>query len=706
MAGAPAVAAVSAPAGYGKSTLMVEWVRRDPRPSAWLSLDSSIDDPTALFRLLAAALGSLFAVEPAVFDDLESPGVSVLSRVVPRLTASMLTARPFLLVLDDLHELEDLVCRDALNLLVDHLPSGATVAVTSRAEVWLDLARRRAHGDLLEVGPPQLAFDVDEASQLLAAAGVELERDVVRELHRRTEGWPAGLYLGALALRDTDDPAKALEMFAGDDRFVADYLRAEILEHTPEDVRLFLTRTAVLDQLCGPLCDCVLGSSGSAATLSTLEQSNLFLLPLDRRREWYRYHGLFRDLLRAELARAEPDVVPELHRRAADWYEAGGDYEAAMGHARASGDTERAARLFGRWYLPTLFSGRLRATDRWVRQFNEDEVQRYPWLAVLAGWNCAFTGRPVEAARWADVAERSSYDGPTPDGSASFASARAQLRAAMCARGASAMMDDAEFAVSQEPAGSPRRRSALHALLWARQLTGDQEAIESAAEQWLDAVEPYRNSGLALPLAEHSLVAITRGDWGTATADLERARACIVEWKIHEHSLAALTFVASARVAVHDGDQQSAREYLAQAMRLRVQATWAFPTFAVRFRLELARLLTAQADPAGARNLLREIDEIVRRRPGLGVLVQQVDGLRRQLSTMPAGNVGVSSLSPAELRLLPYLQTHLTHEQIGKRLYVSINTVRSQTQSIYRKLDVSSRSAAVEQARLVGLLAH
>ena len=700
----PTVAAVSAPAGYGKSTLLVGWARQDPRPSAWVSFDRTDNDPVALFRLIATALDQLRPVDPAVFNDLASSGVSVMGRVVPRLAAWMRSAGPFLLLLDDLHEVDDQECRDAFNLLVDHLAPGSTVVAASRGEVWLDLARRRAQGQLLEIGPSELAFDSAEAAQLLAAAGIELTPVEVDELRLRTEGWPAGLYLSALAMRDSRDVPKALEMFAGDDRFVADYLRSEILDRAPGDSRVFLTRTAVLGQLSGPLCDRVLGSTGSAAVLSSLEQSNLFLVPLDRRRQWYRYHGLFRDLLLAELERAEPELLPELHRRAADWYEANGGLEAAMGHARASGDIERAARLFGRWYLPTFFSGGVAAADRWARSFSDAEVERYPWLAVLAAWICVWTGRPVEAARWAEVVERCTFDGPLPDGSASLGSARATLRAVMCRHGVKAMVADAEFAESEEPPWSPRRRSALHALFSARQLSGDAEAVEIAMERWLEAVEPKNDSGLALVLAERSLMAMARGAWGDAAQDLDRARACIAQWRSHENSMASLTFAASARLAVHDQDLTQAREYLAHAMRLRPQATCAQPSFAVRLRLELAKLLLALADPAGARGLLREIDDILRHSPDLGVLVDQVEGLRRQLATVPAGKIGVSSLSPAELRLLPYLQTHLTHEEIGQRLYVSINTVRTQTRSIYRKFDVSSRAGAVAQARRVGLL--
>ncbi len=376
-----------------------------------------------------------------------------------------------------------------------------------------------------------------------------------------------------------------------------------------------------------------------------------------------------------------------------------------MEHARASGDSERATRLFGRWYLPTFFSGRVAAADRWIRTFSDAEIERYPWLALLAAHVNAFTGRPLEAVRWARLAEGYSLDGPTPDGFTSFETARATLRAAMCANGVRAMVADAEVAESGEPPGSSRRRSALQVVLWARQLTGDSEAVEIALARWLEAVEPHDDSGLALVLAERSLLAMARADWASAAADLERARRCIAQWSGQENSMASFTFAGSAHVAVHEQDPVSARKYLAHAMRLRPQVSWALPSMAIRLRLELAKLLLAMADPAGARTLVREIDEILWHRPDLGILVQQVDNLRSQLATMPAGKLGVSSLSPAELRLLPYLQTHLTHEEIGQRLYVSLNTVRTQTQSIYRKLEVSSRANAVEQARRVGLLA-
>jgi len=463
----PAIAAVSAPAGYGKSTLMVEWILRDPRKSAWVSLTRSDNDPVHMLLLVATAVDELGPVSSAIFDDLASPGVSILAQVVPLLAASLLAAEPFLLVLDDLHEVENQESRDALTLLFDHLPSGSTVAATSRAEIWLRLAHRRSRGEVLEVGPRELSFDVKEAAQVLTAAGVQLAPETVRELHRRTEGWPAGLYLGALALRDAPDPAKAVEKFAGDDRFIADYLRSEILDRAASSVRTFLTRTAVLQELSGSLCDHVLDSSGSAETLDALEQANRFLVPLDHRRKWYRYHQLFQDLLGTELARAEPQLVPELHRRAADWYEAKGRPEAAIEHAQASGDRDRTANLVGRWIRPAYFSGRMATVDRWLASLTGAEIESYG-LAILASGMYAFAGHTAEALRWADVAEHASFTASVPEGFASIESARALLRANLCPNGAAAMVADAELAESQEPPWSPYLDNIQLVLVWAR----------------------------------------------------------------------------------------------------------------------------------------------------------------------------------------------------------------------------------------------
>jgi LuxR family maltose regulon positive regulatory protein len=702
----PALVAVSAPAGYGKTTVMVEWVRQAITKVAWVSLDRGDDEPTALLSLVATAIQGVRPVDPAVFDDLAAPGVSVLGQVVPRLAASLRrSAEPFLLVIDDLHEINDQECRDALNLLVDHLPPGSTLAATSRNEVWLDLGRRRPRGDLLEIGPTQLAFDVDEATQLLARVGVVASGGLAADLVRRTEGWPAGLYMAALVLRDGTRSSDPPEPFGGDDRYVASYLHAEILDRQPADVRRFLARTAVLDQLCGSLCDRVLGSSRSAAMLTTLEKSNLFLVPLDHHSEWYRYHSLFRDVLRTELTTAEPRLVPELHRRAADWYEAHGQPEAAIDHARAAGETERAARLIAECTLSAYASGQLNTAERWIAGLTDEEIEFHPSLAVLAGLLCALTGRPIDAARWADAAEQISNTTDSPDQSRSLESVLAILRALMCAHGVASMVTDATFAVAHEPHWSPWRGSALLTLFSACRLVGDSDNADTVFAEWIETAEAVDDTTLAYALTQRSLAALRRGDWERAAADLERARKRITELKRQDYLESLLTFAASARLAVHHQDLATAQAHLTHAMRLRHLVTWAVPFAAVELRLELTQVCLGLAEPAGARTLLGEIDQIFHYRPDLGTLHSEVEGLREQLSGIPMGAPTPSALTAAELRLLPYLQTHLMHKEIAQRLYVSTNTVKTQAGAIYRKLDVSSRADAVERARQLGLLA-
>jgi LuxR family maltose regulon positive regulatory protein len=223
--------------------------------------------------------------------------------------------------------------------------------------------------------------------------------------------------------------------------------------------------------------------------------------------------------------------------------------------------------------------------------------------------------------------------------------------------------------------------------------------------EWLDAAEATDGTmSMVRALTRRSLNAMGQGEWESAEADLQRAHSIIAQWRFHEYVLAAQAFAASARLAIHRHDLDAAREHFMHAMRLRTHATWALPTYAVDLRLELANSCLALADPAGARNLLREIDDILHRRPDLGLLNEQVEALRERLAGAPAGAVGVSTLTPAELRLLPYLPTHLTFREIGTRLFISRNTVATQSGSIYRKLGASSRGEAVIRARALGLL--
>lgn len=697
------VVGVTAPAGYGKSTLLAEWARTEDRPVAWVSLDSFDDDPAALVFSLASAYGRITSDGEALTADVGGLGVSVLGRAAPRLASAFrMSPQPFVLMLDDLHVVRSAACHDALGVAIAGIPPGSQFVAASRDE-QPHLPRLRAEGEAMEFGASDLALDAAGARQIFAEAQIELSPPMAEAVTERTEGWPAGLYLASLIANESSDKAPAI---TGDDRYVADYLYRESFVQQPEDVQRFLRRTAVLDQLCAPLCDALLEGSDGHAQLRRLEASNLFVISLDRRREWYRYHALFREFLLDELDRSEPDIVPKLHLRAADWYESSGSPSLAVEHLLKTAERERAVQLVTSLVLPTYSVGQMSTVQRWLSALDEASIRAYPPLAVLAGWIAILTGRPTEGERWAAVADASSFDQVPLDGSASFNSARAMLRAAMCSAGPEQMMTEARVAVDEEPAWSPWRDTALVLLAEAHLLAGDREqAADLFAETASLGAALGNTDTVVLGGSELASMAMDRQDWMDAAEQLEPALATIDEHRMDDYVVSVLAFAAAARLAVHRGDLEEAARQVAGAMRGRPSCTYALPWLAVRGRLQIAKVAVALADTTTARHLLRETDDILRYRPELGTLVDEVSELREVVaSSAPGGAVGGPPLSPAELRLLPYLQTHLTMAEIAGRLFVSHNTVRSQVGSIYRKLGASSRSDAVQLATSVGLL--
>ena len=338
------VISVVAPAGYGKTTLLSQWAEANGPAFAWVSVDNSDNDPRVLLSSVAQALNAVEPVDRQVFAALASPSSSVPGSVVPGLGAAFSSmSAPLVLVLDDVHALHDRESRAALSVLAEHVPGGSHLVLAGRVEPPLRAARLRAEGRLLEIGPDDLAFTREEAALLLRNAGLTLGEDDVAELHRRTEGWPAGLYLAALYLRGGGALPKAAASFGGDDRYVTAYLESEFLAPMSHKQRVFLTRTAVLERMCGPLCDAVLKRDGSSSVLADLARSNMLLVPLDRRGEWYRYYHLFRDMLLAELERLEPGLIPVLRRRAASWCLRNGLPEEAREYSMAAGDVDAVA---------------------------------------------------------------------------------------------------------------------------------------------------------------------------------------------------------------------------------------------------------------------------------------------------------------------------------------------------------------------------
>jgi LuxR family transcriptional regulator, maltose regulon positive regulatory protein len=698
------VVAVIAPPGYGKTTLLAQWAERDRRPFAWLSVDEYDNDPTVLLMHIAAALDRVEPIDPAVFDALAAPGASTTAAAVLRLGSFLsATAAPVVVVLDDVHLLQNWECLDAVAALIEDLSPGSQFVVAGRAEPPLPLASLRARRRALELGREDLAMRRQEARLLLQAADVDLSGLDVDDLVRRTEGWPVAIYLAALSVI----AGGAAVAFAGDDRFLVDYLQSVLLSRLPPRLVSFLTRTSVLNRMSGPLCDATLGGTGSAYLLESLERSNMLVIRLDRRRRWYRYHQLFRELLRAELDRREPALVRELTLRAAKWCEANGLPEAAVEYAMAAGDADRAARLVVKLALPVYYGGRVVTLQRWFDWFEHGQlIKRYAAVAVLGAWVHALVGHPAAAERWADAAEDGSFEGTLPDGSTSIDGWLALLRAVQCRDGVEQMRADAEAALALVPTGSLWRATAHLLLGISHLLAGDQDVADRLLADAAEVGEEAGTDTATVALAERSILAMARGDWDQAELLAERAGSIARKAWLEEYVTSVLLYAAAARVGIHRGDMARAQQHLARAQRLRPQITYALPFYAVQTRLELARGYTALGDAAAARTVLREADHVLRRRPDLGILRRQADELRAQLAAVRVEAIGTSTLTAAELRLLRLLGTHHSFRGIGEQLYLSRHTVKSHAMSIYRKLGVSSRSEAIQRARELGLLAE
>ena len=694
---------VSAPVGYGKTTLLVDWLQHDDRTVAWVSLDRDDDDVATLMTTIIAGVKRVRELDPSLSQELVSPDVSVLGRVVPGLAASIgAVDEPLVVVLDHLDEIRSLDCQDALRLLLDLLPEQVQLVVSSRREVWLAGGRRRVRGEVLEIGATDLVFDATEVEELLEFHGVAPSPDRARELLERTEGWPAGLSLLSLTYRSDSAMIGSSIAPLSPDRAVSEFIRSEVLTGLTPEIDHFLHRTAILDVLSASLCDAVLDSTQSAAVLETLLDAGMFITPLDGSGGWYRYHPLFRTALLDETNRFEPECVRERHLRAARWWAAAGSVEHAIEHSRAGGDPTIAADLIVTEISRAYNDGRLIAVRRWLDQLGEEVIVGNPELAGLVGWLEALTGNTVEAQRWADRIEHLTSEGEAE----SFVSSRAALRAFLCAHGIEQMEADARSIVANEPVWGPWRPASLGFLAVARWLQGDEAeafALLSESIEVTTAIDGFEDPE-ARYLAYRAVLSMDRGDWGSADRDIDLAVSVVERAHLSEYAVNSIVEAARARLLLHRNETEPGRASLFNAMRLRTSATWVNPWGAVWLRLEMADVHLLLGDPEAARMLLQEAEGVLYRRPKLGHLGARTDSLRETLTRWPTDLHG-TALSTAELRVLPYLQTHLSLKEIGQRLFVSRNTVSTQANSIYRKLAVSGRSEAVDRARELGLLA-
>lgn len=694
------VVGISAPAGYGKSTLLAEWAASEDRNVGWATVDRFDDDPASLLTLLATA-GAVFSPEVAsVTPSMKSVGTSLLGRSAPVLAQALSrTTEPFVLFVDDVHAASSPECEDILEVVLHGAPFGSQIVVASRyAQSYF--ARLRIDLPVLEISADDLRFERHEARKIFDQHHVRATDEDVDVAVARCEGWAAGLSLSALAAK-AGAPVGAV---SGEERLMNEYLHHECIRQLPRDMQEFLRRTAVLEQLSGDLCDEMLQRSDSWSMLRRIHASNLFLVSLDRNGRWFRYHALFREFLLSELRSHDGAIIGTLHERAATWLRREGMTDQAVDHLLAAGLIEPAGALVADIASETYQRGDVAIVERWLRGLGTSLIESSPSLAVLSTWAAVLQGKSPEAERRAGAIERMDIGDASDDDILAFDSARAMVRSAMCVDGPERALDDALFAVATEPEWSPWRDQALHLLGSARLLIGDEAGARSnfllASACAAEAGNP---DSILLSEAELALLAMKHSAWPEAEAHARAAIRAVDESHMEGYPTTTLALAASARLALIRGDAAEARRYLARAMVARVHCTHVLPYFAMRSRLNIARVFVGLGDRGAAMHIMHEIDELLARRPLVGVLAEEIADFRLHLDQSSAQTASVP-LTPAEMRLLPYLQTHLTIAEIGKRLFISRNTVSSEVGSIYRKLDVTTRGDAVERAREMGLL--
>ena len=698
---AAALVSVVAPAGYGKTTTLRQLQDLDARPFGWLTLDEEDDD---VARLLARLIAIVDARHTTPVDSMVGPGSS-RREMTEWFSARTSPKGGAVLVMEGVDTLTNPAAQDLVAVVAEYLPAPWQVVVTSRAQPLLPLARLRAEGRLAEVGVAELAMDDDEARQLLDAEHVNLSRADAGALNQAVEGWPAALHLAAVAIVSSPESHEGQRWPRGTDRAMADYLQSEVLSRIPADAVDFLTTTSLPEKVSGPLCDALLNTDGSGQRLAELEASTGLVIALDRERQWYRYHPLLRDLLQAQLAsRQRGRRIPLLRRRAADWFEANGMLALAIDEAVKLDDLPTVSRLVSSHGYVLFQRGHLADVKRWLHWIDHHgEAERDPRQAVLGGLVETVAGNAGAAERWMAAAEHAAVGKPTAT-RREIAADLAVLKAARCDEGPARMAQAAADAVALLAPNSPWMAGGLTLLGMAQGLMGE---LEQADVVLRDAAASARSSGAwmwaSLALAERALVARHQERPRQYEKLAKSAITITSERGLQGYATSALALAVTASTSVAGGDVKRGKRRVVRAQRLRTRATETLPVFATQVSLELAEVALAMTDVTGARTELRRVNDLLYKGPRSEHLEEHVEQLRRRANALH-GNMAGASLTSAELRLLPLLASYLSFRQIGERLFISVNTVKTEAISIYRKLGVSSRAEAVDRASQLGLI--
>lgn len=697
---------VSAPAGWGKTVLLAQWRRaeQDHRQFAWVSLDPADDDPVRFWSYVVAALRTIVpGFGGGVLAALPNAGPALDAIVLPRLINELAElTEPVVLVLDDYHELRDELVHASVAYLVQHAPRTLQIALATRVDPPLPLARLRAAGELTEIRARDLQFDAPEAEALLnGSLALGLALADVELLRARTEGWPAGLRLAALSLRGVEDRSAFIQ--AGGHREIADYLREVLATVTPR-LRDFLLCTSILERMCAPLCAAVVGDDDAAALLTEAHRSNLFLVALDDRGHWYRYHHLLRELLQRELAQRDRAVVHDLHARASAWHWREGNIDEAITHAIAADEIESATDMIAAHWQQVV-QGDPTVVDRWLKALGTDVVAADARLCIAKGWTSMLTGRFEVVEPLLEAAERNPLRGVAPDMLGTLQGKIALTRASLAYMRGNVGRAEAMAAIAAEEEAPAAKLLAGMMLGAARYFAGDRDAALQALGPTHLALQHVPQPQMRLTTL--GLLAAARLDAGEtheATRLVGEAERLIDELGFAEAPTASLAQTAAAMLAETRGDLDEADRLYERGAVLAARAAW--PLDHAHALLAHAALRRRRRDFSGARGLARAARTALAPCPDPGALADRLAALERALQLAPGAPRDRldEELSERELTVLRLLATDLTQREIGNELFVSVNTVKSHTRTLFRKLGVSGRAEAVERGRALGLL--
>ena len=619
---------------------------------------------------------------------------------LPLLAAELGERDPFVLVLDDVDVITAEKSRSILVFLVDQVRSGSQLVLVTRGDPGVPLGRLRASGDLVEIGTALLALDAKETRDVAASGGLELSEEAAEALRERTEGWAAAVALAALSLRGRDDAAVRAAGLSGNQQQIADYLLEEVLERQPDHLKRFLLGTSILDRMTAPLCDAVLGTTDAAGSLEALARSNAFVVPLDDHREWYRYHHLFSDLLRAELKRRHPELLPVYLGRAAAWCERHGTPGEAFAYAHESGDLAQAGRIALAHRDEFARRGQIESVRLWLDRCTDEEIESDPQLSIAAAWVFGYLGDAARARRFVAAAERGPLDVASADGASSLRSALANLRTALAPDGIPQMLRDAELVyASEKQAGTRWLLGGCRAMGVAYVLLGrPQEAIDVLREALaLSSHQPELAHTRVFSLGYLAFAAAEMDNRRDAQRWAVEATWLVAEAHLDETAYGAIAYTAGALAHQQRGDHTEAARQLENVRRLRPLLRGA-PWLNADLALRCADISLDLGDLAGALEFAQVAGDALQGYPDAGTLPARLARLEGRIRR--GQDYG---LTPAELRLVAFLPTHLSLQEIADRLYLSRPTVKTHVASIYDKLGVPGRSEAVEIIEQPGL---